>query len=40
MGSFEQDDSKTAQVQRILDQATGKMRDNITKLFDNQDDIE
>ena len=27
-------------MQRILDAATGKMRDNITRLFDNEADLE
>ena len=35
-----QEETKTQSVQRILDAATGKMRDNITRLFDNEADLE
>ena len=33
-------DGRAANVQRTLDAVTGRMRDNISKLFDNQTDLE
>ena len=36
---IEQEETKTVAIQRTLNQVTGTMRNNITKIFENQEDL-